>query len=89
MIKKIANFPRIIEMAVVSFEPHRLAFYLQELAAEFHSLWNKGTDNPDLKFIIKENLQLTQSRIYLVLAVKKIIAEGLKIFNIKPLEEMR
>lgn len=89
MIKKIASFPRIVEMAVTSFEPHRIAFYLQELAAEFHSLWNKGTENPDLKFIIKENLQLTQSRIYLVLAVKKIIAEGLKIFNIKPLEEMR
>lgn len=89
MIKKIANFPRILEMAVTSFEPHRIAFYLQELAAEFHSLWNKGTENPDLKFIIKENLQLTQSRIYLVLAVKKIIATGLETFNIKPLEEMR
>jgi len=89
LIKKIANFPRVIEMAVVNFEPHRIAFYLQELAAEFHALWNKGTDNPDLKFIIKDNLQLTQARIYLVLAVKKIIAEGLAIFNIKAVEEMR
>ncbi len=89
LIKKIANFPRVIEMAVVNFEPHRIAFYLQELAAEFHALWNKGTENPDLKFIIKDNLQLTQARIYLVLAVKKIIAEGLAIFNIKAVEEMR
>jgi arginyl-tRNA synthetase len=89
LIKKIANFPRVIEMAAVNFEPHRIAFYLQELAAEFHALWNKGSENPNLKFIIKDNLQLTQARIYLVLAVKKIIAEGLKIFNIKAVEEMR
>ena len=89
LIKKLANFPRIIEMAVENFEPHRLAFYLQELAAELHALWNKGMDHPDLKFIIKENLQLTYARIYLVSAVKKIIACGLDIFNIKALEEMR
>lgn len=89
IIKKIASFPRIVEMAAVNFEPHRIAFYLQELAAEFHALWNKGTENPDLKFIIKENLQVTQARIYLVMSVKKIIAEGLVIFNIKAVEEMR
>lgn len=89
MIKKLANFPRIIEMAVATFEPHRIAFYLQELAAEFHSLWNKGSENPDLKFIIKDNLQLTYARIYLVLAVKKVIKEGLAIFNINAVEEMR
>ncbi len=88
LIRKIANFPRIIEMAVASFEPHRVAFYLQELAAEFHALWNKGSENPDLKFIIKENLQATLARLYLVLAVKKIIACGLEIFNIKAVEEM-
>jgi arginyl-tRNA synthetase len=89
IIKKLSNFPRIIEMAATSFEPHRLAFYLQELAAEFHSLWNKGMENPNLKFIIKDDLQLTNSRIYLILAVKKILAQGLDIFNIKALEEMR
>jgi arginyl-tRNA synthetase len=89
LIKKMANFPRIIEMAAISFEPHRIAFYLQELASEFHALWNKGSDNPDLKFIIKDNLQVTTARIYLVMALRNIIAEGLKIFNVKPLEEMR
>ena len=89
LIKKIANFPRIIEMSVVSFEPHRIAFYLQELAAEFHALWNKGTENPELKFIIKDDLQVTLARIYLVLATRKIIATALEIFNVKPLEEMR
>jgi arginyl-tRNA synthetase len=89
IIKKLANFPRIVEMAATSYEPHRIAFYLQELAAEFHSLWNKGMENPNLKFIIKDDLQLTNSRIYLVLAVKEILAQGLEIFNIKALEEMR
>ncbi len=89
LIKKIANFPRIIEMSVVSFEPHRIAFYLQELAAEFHALWNKGSENPELKFIIKDNLQVTLARIYLVLATRKIIATALEIFNVKPLEELR
>ncbi len=89
LIKKIANFPRIIEMAAVNFEPHRLAFYLQELAGEFHALWNKGTENPNLKFIIKEDLQITLARIYLILAVKKIIKTGLEIFNIKAVEELR
>lgn len=89
IIKKIANFPRIVEMAVTNFEPHRIAFYLQELAAELHALWNKGTENPNLKFIIKDDLQVTQARLYLVMSVKKIIAEGLAIFNIKALEEMR
>lgn len=89
LMKKIASFPRVIEMAVTSFEPHRIAFYLQELAAELHSLWNKGMDQPNLKFIIKNDLDITLARIYLVLAVKKTIATGLDIFNIKALEEMR
>ncbi len=89
LIKKLANYPRIVEMAVVNYEPHRIAFYLQELAGLFHSLWNKGTENPELKFIIASNPDLTKSRAYLLIATKKIIASALSIFSIKPLEEMR
>ncbi len=89
LIKKIASFPRIIELAAINFEPHRIAFYLQELAAEFHALWNKGTENRDLKFILKEDLEVTKARIYLVLAVRLVIKTGLEIFNVKALEEMR
>ncbi len=89
LIRKIATFPRIIEMAVTNYEPHRLAFYLQELAALFHALWNKGVDNPNLKFIIPDKLDLTKSRIYLIMALKIIISSGLSIFNIKSVEEMR
>lgn len=88
LIKKISSFPRIIEMAVTHFEPHRIAFYLQELAAELHALWNKGTENPELRFIIQDKSELTQARIALVMATKKIIVEGLSIFNIKAVEEM-
>ena len=88
IIKKLATYIRTIEMAVANYEPHRLAFYLQELSADFHSLWNKGSENIELKFIIKNNFELTMARIYLILATKKIIAEGLEIFNIKALEQM-
>ena len=79
----------IKEMATQSFEPHRIAFYLQELASELHSLWHKGNENHELKFIIKNNSNLTNSRLLLVFATKKIIATGLEIFNIKPCEEMK
>ncbi len=89
LVKKLASYPRIIEMAVANYEPHRLAFYLQELAAIFHSLWNKGNDNPNLKFIIKDQPQLTKARVYMLLAMQKIISSGLAIFNIKPKKEMR
>jgi arginyl-tRNA synthetase len=88
ILKKLATYIRTIEMAVANYEPHRLAFYLQELSADFHSLWNKGSENIELKFIIKNNFELTKARIYLILATKKIIAEGLEIFNIKALEQM-
>jgi arginyl-tRNA synthetase len=88
LIKKLANYPRIIEMAVVNYEPHRIAFYLQDLASALHSLWNKGSDNPELKFIIKDNTDLTIARIYLLISTKRIIASALEIFNIKPLEEL-
>lgn len=89
IIKKIVAFPRIVEMAVASYEPHRIAFYLQELAASFHSLWNKGVENPDLKFIISDKIEFTKARIYLLMAIKIMISTGFGVFGIKPLEEMR
>ncbi|MDA0902345.1 MAG: arginine--tRNA ligase [Proteobacteria bacterium] len=89
LIKKLASYPRVVEMAVTSYEPHRIAFYLQELAAMFHALWNKGMEDPSLKFIIKDDINLTKSRIYLVMATIQTIASAFDIFNIAPLEEMR
>ncbi len=89
LIKKISCFMRVIESSAQNFEPHRLAFYLQELAGDFHALWNKGMENPQLKFIIKDNLSITYARLSLVIALKKIIASGLEIFSIDPCEEMK
>jgi arginyl-tRNA synthetase len=89
LLKKIISFPRVVEMSVSSLEPHRIAFYLQELAAIFHSLWNSGMENPDLKFIIPQKLDITKARIYLIMATRIIIQTGLGIFNIKALSEMR
>jgi arginyl-tRNA synthetase len=88
LLKKIANFTRIIEAAATNFEPHRIAFYLQELSGEFHSWWQCGVADANLKFIIKNNQPLTNARLCLVLAVQKVISEGLAIFNITPLQEM-
>lgn len=88
LIKKIANYIRIIEMAVHNYEPHKIAFYLQDLSAEFHSLWNKGVENPNLKFILVDDFSKTYARILLINSVKKIIANGLEVFNIKALEYM-
>ena len=76
-------------MSVTHFEPHRIAFYLQELASLLHELWNEGMSDQDLRFIIKNNAQLTKARIYLLISVTRIIKSALAIFNIKPLKEMR
>jgi len=89
LIKKVANYIRTIEMAVYNYEPHRIAFYLQDLSAEFHSLWNKGVENPNLKFILVDDFLKTYARILLIYSVKKIIENGLELFNIKALEYMK
>lgn len=88
LIKKISNFPRVIEIVINNLEPHRIAFYLQDLASDFHRLWHCGNENHQLKFINKEQKELTIARLILALAVKKIIATALDILNIEPLESM-
>jgi len=88
LIKKLILYPRIIEMSVANFEPHRISFYLQELAAQIHFLWNAGIEDENLRFIIKDNQNLTKARIYLLIASAKIIASALGIFNIKALTKM-
>ena len=89
LIKKIAEFYRIITMSAINFEPHRIAFYLQELAATFHSLFNLGSENKNLRFINENDINLSKARIILVILVQKTIKEAFKIFNIEPLEEMK
>ena len=89
VLQKLAIWPRIIEGATEHREPHRIAFYLYELASVFHSQWNKGTDNNSLRFIIQDDLALTTVRLALVKAVSIIINTGLTILGVNSPEEMR
>ncbi|WP_417623719.1 arginine--tRNA ligase [Paremcibacter congregatus] len=88
LIKNMLNWPRLVESAALAREPHRIAYYLYELASEFHALWNKGNDNVDLRFIIEDDTQKTVSRLALISAVASLIATGLDILGVEPVEEM-
>ena len=89
LMKKMSEFPRILESATESYEPHRIAFYLEELAAQFHSFWNLGNDDKSLRFIIEDNSELTQSRLLFVQTIASVIATGLSIMGVKAVDEMR
>ena len=89
IIKRISQFPRLIEAAALSHEPHRVAFYLYELAGDFHSLWNRGKELPQLRFINATDRDLTEVRVALVSAIAEILASGLKILGVQPIREMR
>ena len=88
LIKTMASWPRIVESAALAHEPHRISYYLFDLAAEFHALWNKGNDRVDLRFIIEDNKDLTLVRLAMIKAFSKIIASGLNILGVEPLKEM-
>lgn len=89
LIRMIASWPRQVEAAAEAHEPHRIAFYLYELAALFHGLWTKGKDVPALRFVVESDERLTMARLALVAGVETVIASGLGIFGIEPVEEMR
>ena len=89
LIRLLAQWPRIVEGAAETHEPHRIAFYLQEVAAAFHGLWNKGKDEASLRFIQSGAKDLTLARLALVQAVAFVIASGLQVFGVTPAEEMR
>ena len=89
LIKQLAQWPRLVESAAQAHEPHRVAFYLNDVAAEFHGLWNKGKDDKSLRFIIADDVELTLARLALIRAVANVIASGLNVFGVTPVEEMR
>lgn len=89
LIRAIANWPRLVEAAAEAHEPHRVAFYLSELAAAFHGLWNKGRDDASLRFILADDEALTMARLALVQGTKGAIAAGLAVLGVEPVEEMR
>ncbi len=89
LIRLIAQWPRQVEAAAVAHEPHRIAFYLYDLAAAFHSHWTRGRDETGLRFVIEGDEGVTQARLALVKAINFVIGSGLKVFGVTPVEEMR
>ena len=89
VVKVLINWPRIVEQAAQAFEPHRVAFYLQDVAAAFHSWWNKGKDDTTLRFLQEDKKDLTLARLAVVRAVATTIASGLDVLGVEPMEEMR
>lgn len=89
MAQAIAEFPREVEIAARGNEPHRIAFYLYELASEFHGLWNRGNDDPALRFVQEGNAATSAAKIALARATGVVISAGLAILGVTPVEEMR
>jgi arginyl-tRNA synthetase len=87
--RKIAEWPRLVEIAARNHEPHRVAFYLYELASDFHALWNRGNDRPELRFVHEGDPEATSAKIALPRAVAVVISAGLAILGVTPVEEMR
>ncbi|MFU8824829.1 arginine--tRNA ligase [Yoonia sp.] len=87
--RKIAEWPRLVEIAAKGHEPHRIAFYLYDLASDFHALWNRGNDDQSLRFLQDGDSDTTQAKIALIRAVAIVISHGLGILGVTPAEEMR
>jgi len=89
LVKRAAQYPRVLEGAALAHEPHRIAFYLYDLAAEFHALWNRGNDDPQRRFLLENNPQLSRARLELAFGVGQIIRSGLALMGVAAAEEMR
>jgi arginyl-tRNA synthetase len=88
LVKRAAQFPRVAEGAALAREPHRIAFYLYDLAAEFHALWNMGNDDPSRRFLIADDVPLTAARLFLAGAIGQVIRNGFSIMGVEAVEEM-
>jgi arginyl-tRNA synthetase len=89
IMRRLALFPRLVEAAALAHEPHRVAFYLYELASDFHAQWNRGKDSPHLRFIIQNDPLITLARLALVQGVITVLASGLAVLGVEAPEEMR
>ncbi|WP_119273908.1 arginine--tRNA ligase [Taklimakanibacter deserti] len=88
LIRRIGEYPRVVEAAATAHEPHRIAFYLYDLASDFHGLWNKGKESPQLRFILASDMQTSLARLALLRVIRYVLANGLGILGVKPVEEM-
>ncbi|MDV7338768.1 arginine--tRNA ligase [Terasakiella sp. A23] len=89
VMRLMAEWPRLVEAAAKEHEPHRITYFLYDLASEFHSLWNKGTGDVSLRFLHADNLELTKARLALLKSVSLVIASGLLVLGVEPREELR
>lgn len=88
LIKLAAQFPRLVEAAAVAREPHRVAFFLHDLAAAFHAYWNVGNDRPEKRFIVAQDAALTAARLYLATQIGQLVRNGLALLGVEAVEEM-
>jgi arginyl-tRNA synthetase len=88
LVKLAAQFPRVVEAAASSHEPHRIAFYLNDMAAAFHAQWNKGNDEPEKRFLMAQNPDLTRARLELADAIGQVLRNGLGVMGVTAAEEM-
>jgi len=88
IIRRIAEYPRLLEAAAIAHEPHRIAFYLNDLAGDFHALWNKGKESPQLRFILTSDMHVSLARLALLRAIRYVLGNGLRILGVRPVEEM-
>jgi arginyl-tRNA synthetase len=88
LVAKIGEWPRLVEIAAQAHEPHRVAFYLYDLASEFHALWNKGNAEPHLRFVQEDDADTTRAKLALIRAVAIVISNGLGILGVKPADKM-
>ncbi len=88
LVKIAAQFPRIVESAALAREPHRIAFYLQELAAAFHAYWNLGNDRPQKRIIIRDDAEMTATRLFLAERIGQVIRNGLAILGVEAVDEL-
>jgi arginyl-tRNA synthetase len=89
LLRRLALYPRTVEAAAIAHEPHRIAFYLYDLASEFHALWTRGRDLPYLRFIINNDAEMTKARLALVQGVVSVLASGLAVLGVDAPDEMR
>ncbi len=89
LVRRLAEWPRMVEAAALAREPHRIAFYLADVAADFHALWNRGRDDAALRFLQAEDVDATRARLALVASTAAVIRSGLAVMGVDPVEEMR
>ena len=88
MLLRAAQFPRVVEAAAQAREPHRIAFFLYDLAGAFHAYWNLGNDNPAKRFIVAQDPELTGARLFLAAQIGQVVRNGLALLGVDAVEEM-